>query len=60
MLNVNANCVLSAKLSRGVSQSFVFANKYPWGGSNVEELIGIYDKAISDMAELIAGKAVGL
>ena len=59
-LNVNANCVLSAKTPRGASQSFVFANKYLWGGSNVEDLIGFYDKAISDMAELIAGKAVGL
>ena len=61
-LNVHANCILntSLKAPERLSKTFVFTGKYPWGGSNVEELIGLYDKAISDMAELIAGKAVGL
>ena len=61
-LNVHANCILST-FSKGpgnFSKAFAFSQKYAWGGNDVDELIGLYDKAISDMAELIAGKAVGL
>ncbi|MBR4673966.1 MAG: membrane integrity-associated transporter subunit PqiC [Victivallales bacterium] len=61
-LNVNANCILnsSSKGANGPCKTFVFSQKYAWGGNDVDELIGLYDKAIADMAEMIAGKAVGL
>ncbi len=62
-LKVVANCTLYTNPSKGIKQSsnsFPFSQTYTWDGVNVDALIGLHDKAISDMAELIAGKAVGL
>ena len=62
-LKVVADCSLYTNSPKGAKQfckSFPFIGNYAWDGVNVDALIGLHDKAISDMAELIAGKAVGL
>ena len=62
-LKVVADCSLYTNPPKGAKQlfkSFPFTGSYAWDGVNVDALIGLHDKAISDMAELIAGKAVGL
>ena len=62
-LKVAANCMLYTNPPKGAKQfckSFTFTGSYAWDGVNVDALIGLHDKALSEMAELIAGKAVGL
>lgn len=62
-LKVSAECSLYTNPPKGAKQfckSFPFTANYNWDGVNVDALIGLHDKALSDMAELIAGKAVGL
>ena len=62
-LKVAADCTLYTNLPKGAKQfckSFPFTGSYAWDGVNVDALIGLHDKALSEMAELIAGKAVGL
>ena len=62
-LKVVAECTLYTNLPKGARQfckSFPFTGSFAWDGVNVDALIGLHDKVLSDMAELIAGKAVGL
>ncbi len=62
-LKVSAECSLYTNPPKGAKQfckSFPFTTNYNWDGVNVDALIGLHDKALSDMAELIAGKAGGL
>ena len=60
-LHLLAECQLSRKNSNPAApdaQLFSFSSAYQWDGYDVEALVGLYDKAIADMAESIMGKAV--
>ena len=62
-LDVLAECHLgriTSQLSELDPQTFSFSSVYAWDGRDMEALITLFDKAISEMSELIIGSAVGV